>query len=53
MIKQYIHLDKYDWKMRVYYEVDAVWTEKIMADVADIGIKGKDARTAKIGRAHV
>lgn len=46
MIKQYIHLDKYDWRIRVYYEVDAVWKDKIMGDVMDIGIKGKDARTA-------
>lgn len=46
MIKQYIHLDKYDWKIRIYYEVDAVWKDMIMGDVADIGIKGKDAKTA-------
>lgn len=46
MIKQDIYLDKYHWHIRIYYEVHAVWKDKIMEDVMDIGIKGRNAKTA-------
>lgn len=47
MIKQDIRLEKYDWHIVIYYEVTSVWKDQIMDDVMSIGIKGKDAKTAR------
>ena len=37
MIIQDIYLRKYDWTVRVYYEVDDVYTDLIIEDLYDIG----------------
>ena len=47
MIIQDIYLERYDWSVRVYYEVDTIYTNLIIRDLRDIG--DEDAEEAVLG----
>ena len=46
MIRQQFDINKYDWKVEVYYAVDCYYTDEIMGRLYDIGCRGDDLRTA-------
>ena len=46
MIRQQFDISGYDWKVEVYYAVDAYYTDEIMGRLYDIGCRGDDLQTA-------
>lgn len=42
MIIQDIHLDKYDWNVRVYYALDTYYIEDILEDLMYIGCSSEE-----------
>ncbi len=46
MIRQIFRLDKYDWRVKVYYAVSCYYTEEIITELRNIGCRGLDLAKA-------
>ena len=46
MIKQYFHLDRYEWDITVYYSIHGYFVDEIMTHLQSIGVRGKQAKRA-------
>lgn len=48
MIRQQINLEKYNWKIRIYYYVTSYYTNEILEQLAAIGCDGDFMQTAQV-----
>lgn len=47
MIRQSFHLDRFDWKITIFYAVHGYYVEDIMDELKRIGIRGKKLAKAE------
>ncbi len=47
MIRQKIHLDRYDWDITMYYAIHGYYVDEIIDNLVDIGIRGDRLEKAR------